>query len=225
MHGYYNAIGYSFKNEQLAKTALTHSSYANEHRVESYERLEFLGDSVLSVTVSEYLYKNYPKMPEGTLTKVRAAAVCERSLYVVAHRLGLGAFLFLNRGEELTGGRERTSILADIVEATIAAVFLDSDMETAKAWIMKNLKDIIERAVSGKAFVDYKTELQEYAQSMDGCDVAYSLIREIGPAHSKCFEYEVLLGGKPMGRGRGPSKKEAEQMAAKAAMESLSEKG
>lgn len=225
MYGYYKAIGYEFKDKSLAEKALTHSSYANENGVESYERLEFLGDSVLSVTVSEYLYKNYPDMPEGTLTKVRAAAVCERSLYVVAKRLGLGSFLVINRGEEMTGGRERTSILADIVEATIAAIFLDSDINRAKEWIMANMTDIIERAVSGKAFVDYKTELQEYAQSKVDCEVTYILTGESGPAHNKCFEYDVRLGGRLMGHGSGPSKKEAEQMAAKAAMESISEKG
>lgn len=225
MEGFYEAIGYRFKNAALAKKALTHSSYANEHRTESYERLEFLGDSVLSVVVSEYLYKHYPSMPEGVLTKVRAASVCERSLHVVAQRLGLGRFLFLNKGEESSGGRERVSILADIVEATLAAIFLDSDMETAKSWALKNLKDIIESAVSGKAFTDYKTELQEYAQSKEDCEVLYRITAEDGPAHLKSFEYEVCLGGKVMGRGRGTSKKEAEQMAAKAALEAIGEKG
>ena len=218
------AIGYSFKNPHLAKTALTHSSYANEHKTESYERLEFLGDSILSVAVSEYLYKSYPDMPEGVLTKVRAASVCERSLHIVAERLGLGRFLYINTGEELSGGRERVSILADIVEALLAAIFLDSDMETAKKWVMTNLKDIIDMAVSGKAFIDYKTELQEYAQSRDNCEVLYKLTGESGPAHLKRFEYDVLLGGKVMGSGSGTSKKEAEQMAAKAAMEALCEK-
>lgn len=222
---FYKAIGYRFKNEALAKKALTHSSYANEHRTESYERLEFLGDSILSVVVSEYLYKNYPDMPEGMLTKVRAASVCERSLHVVADRLGLGRFLYLNKGEEYSGGRERVSILADIVEATIAGIFLDSGMENAKKWVMDNLKDIIENAVSGKAFIDYKTELQEYAQSKENCEVLYSLIGEDGPAHLKRFEYSVSLGGKVMGTGKGTSKKEAEQMAAKAAMEAIREKG
>lgn len=225
MNGLYEALGYRFKDENLAKTALTHSSYANEHKTASYERLEFLGDSVLSVIVSEYLYKNYPDMPEGELTKVRAASVCERSLYAVAEKMDLGRFLYLNKGEELSGGRERVSILADIVEASLAAVYLDSDMETAKKWVMAHLKEIIDKAVSGKAFKDYKTELQEYAQGTEGLTVEYNLLSETGPAHMKRFEYEVSLGGRVMGRGQGPSKKEAEQLAAKAALEAISEKG
>lgn len=225
MNGLYEALGYRFKDENLAKTALTHSSYANEHKTASYERLEFLGDSVLSVIVSEYLYKNYPDMPEGELTKVRAASVCERSLYAVAEKMDLGRFLYLNKGEELSGGRERVSILADIVEASLAAVYLDSDMETAKKWVMAHLKEIIDKAVSGKAFKDYKTELQEYAQGTEGLTVEYNLLSETGPAHMKRFEYEVSLGGRVKGRGQGPSKKEAEQLAAKAALEAISEKG
>lgn len=225
MNGLYEALGYRFKDEKLAKTALTHSSYANEHKTTSYERLEFLGDSVLSVIVSEYLYKNYPDMPEGELTKVRAASVCERSLYAVAEKMDLGRFLYLNKGEELSGGRERVSILADIVEASLAAIYLDSDMETAKKWVMTHLKEIIDKAVSGKAFKDYKTELQEYAQGTEGLTVEYNLLSETGPAHMKHFEYEVSLGGSVLGRGQGPSKKEAEQLAAKAALEAISEKG
>lgn len=225
MNGLYEALGYRFKDEKLAKTALTHSSYANEHKTTSYERLEFLGDSVLSVIVSEYLYKNYPDMPEGELTKVRAASVCERSLYAVAEKMDLGRFLYLNKGEELSGGRERVSILADIVEASLAAIYLDSDMETAKKWVMTHLKEIIDKAVSGKAFKDYKTELQEYAQGTEGLTVEYNLLSETGPAHMKRFEYEVSLGGEVLGRGQGPSKKEAEQLAAKAALEAISEKG
>ncbi len=218
MNGFYKAVGYTFKNELLAKEALTHSSYANEFGVRSYERLEFLGDSILSVVVSEYLYENFPDMPEGELTKVRAAAVCERSLYEVASGLSLGKFLFLNKGEESTGGRERISILADIVEATIAAIFLDSGMEEAKKWIMTNVKCVIDKAVSGKAFKDYKTQLQEIAQSGALEAISYRLVEESGPAHMKKFSYEVLSGDKVIGKGCAGSKKEAEQLAAKAAL-------
>ena len=221
MNGFYKAVGYTFKNELLAKEALTHSSYANEFGVRSYERLEFLGDSILSVVVSEYLYENFPDMPEGELTKVRAAAVCERSLYEVASGLSLGNFLFLNKGEEATGGRRRISILADIVEATIAAIFLDSGMEEAKKWIMTNVKCVIDKAVSGKAFKDYKTQLQEIAQSGALEAISYRLVDESGPAHMKMFSYEVLSGDKVIGKGSAGSKKEAEQRAAKAALEDI----
>ncbi len=221
MNGFYKAVGYTFKNELLAKEALTHSSYANEFGVRSYERLEFLGDSILSLVVSEYLYENFPDMPEGELTKVRAAAVCERSLYEVASGLSLGNFLFLNKGEEATGGRRRISILADIVEATIAAIFLDSGMEEAKKWIMTNVKCVIDKAVSGKAFKDYKTQLQEIAQSGALEAISYRLVEESGPAHMKKFSYEVLSGDKVIGKGSAGSKKEAEQLAAKAALEDI----
>lgn len=221
MNGFYKAVGYTFKNELLAKEALTHSSYANEFGVRSYERLEFLGDSILSVVVSEYLYENFPDMPEGELTKVRAAAVCERSLYEVASGLSMGNFLFLNKGEEATGGRERISILADIVEATIAAIFLDSGMEEAKKWIMTNVKCVIDKAVSGKAFKDYKTQLQEIAQSGALSAISYRMVSESGPAHMKTFCFEVLSGDKVIGKGSAGSKKEAEQLAAKAALEDI----
>lgn len=221
MNGFYKAVGYTFKNELLAKEALTHSSYANEYNVRSYERLEFLGDSILSLVVSDYLYKNYPEKPEGELTKVRAASVCERSLFEVAKKLSLGQFLFLNKGEEATGGRERISILADIVEATIAAIFLDSDLSTAREWIIKNLMFVIDKAVAGKAFKDYKTELQELAQSGATEKISYRLVNETGPAHSKSFECEALSGDKVIGSGIAGSKKEAEQLAAKAALEAL----
>lgn len=223
MNGFYKAVGYTFKNELLAKEALTHSSYANEYGVRSYERLEFLGDSILSLVVSEYLYENFPDMPEGELTKVRAAAVCERSLYEVASGLSLGKFLFLNKGEEVTGGRERISILADIVEATIAAIFLDSGLNEAKKWIMTNVKFVIDKAVSGKAFKDYKTQLQEIAQSGALEAISYRLVKEEGPAHLKTFYYEVLSGDKVVGNGKAGSKKEAEQLAAKSALEAFYE--
>lgn len=222
MDGFYKAVGYTFRNELLAKEALTHSSYANEKNLKSYERLEFLGDSILSLVVSEYLYKNYPDMPEGELTKVRAASVCERSLFEVAKKLSLGQFLFLNRGEEATGGRERISILADIVEATIAAIFLDSGLTEAREWIMKNVKFVIDKAISGKAFKDYKTELQELAQGGAMEKISYRLKSESGPAHLKSFEFEVLSGDKVIGKGQAGSKKEAEQLAAKSALEALS---
>lgn len=213
------AIGYTFRDEALAKTAMTHSSYANENGVESYERLEFLGDAVLSVVVSEYLYRTFPAKPEGELTKIRAAAVCERSLHEVAKRLELGRFLRLNKGEELTGGRERISILADVVEATIAAIFLDAGMDETKAWIMKHLRPVIDKAVAGKAFQDYKTELQELAQGEGSEEIRYIEVAEDGPAHMRQFTYEVRWGNVLGGRGTGATKKEAEQKAAKAALE------
>lgn len=221
MNGFYKAVGYVFKNEEILKTALTHSSYANENNTESYERLEFLGDSILSVVVSEYLFKKLKDKPEGELTKIRAAAVCEQSLYRVAAKLSLGRFIYLNKGEEATGGRERVSILADVVEATIAAIYLDGGMEMAKRWILTNLSEVIEDAISGKSCKDYKTELQELAQGSDLGQVYYKQVSESGPPHMRIFEYEVYCGDKLMGRGKGSSKKDAEQSAAKKALEAL----
>ena len=221
MNGFYKAVGYVFKNDNLAKTALTHGSYANERGVESYQRLEFLGDSILSLVVSEYIFKKFPDIDEGELTKIRAASVCERSLYEVALSLGLREFVLLNRGEEATGGRDRASILADITEAIIAAIYLDGGLSEAKKWIAKNIFPVVDKASKGKAFIDYKTELQELMQSGKIAEVSYHLVAEDGPAHMKVFEFEVRQGEKAIGRGRGKTKKEAEQLAAKAALEVL----
>ena len=209
-------IGYHFKDHKLLETAMTHSSYANERHAdgtESYERLEFLGDSVLGQTTAEFLYRHEPALPEGRMTRLRAELVCEASLHKAALALGLGEFMRLGRGEELTGGRERTSILADMVESTIAAIYLDGGMEEARRFIMAHvLKDAEIGEVHPSA--DYKTALQEYVQRDGECQIRYELIAEEGPDHNKTFTFSVSVNGKTVGEGSGRTKKEAEQMAA-----------
>lgn len=215
-------LGYKFKNKALLQTALTHSSYANERHAlgqESYERLEFLGDSILGLTTAEFLYGYEPKLPEGKMTRLRAELVCEASLHKTAQKLGLGEYMRLGRGEEHTGGRERPSILADMVEAIIAAIYLDSGMEQSRRFIMENvLKDA---DMSGRHIADYKTQLQELVQRTAGQHISYELIGEEGPDHNKLFTFAALINGQTRGTGSGRTKKEAEQMAAKKALEAL----
>lgn len=212
-------LRYKFKDLSLLETALTHSSYANEKRntgVQSNERLEFLGDSVLGAVTAEYLFCTYPDKPEGELTRMRAALVCEQSLVQVAKRLSLGEFLKLGHGEDMGGGRKRSSILADAVEAVIAAVYLDGGFEAAG--------DIIRRLIlegHGGGIFDYKTELQELVQKKSGSSIEYELTDSRGPDHDKTFFVDVYINGKIAGKGQGHTKKEAEQIAAKTAMESL----
>ncbi|MGN0985340.1 MAG: ribonuclease III [Candidatus Enterenecus sp.] len=214
-------LGYRFHNIGLLKHAVTHSSYANEHRAEgltSNERLEFLGDSVLGMVVAEYLFDKHPDMPEGELTRTRAALVCEDSLYEVARGLGLGSYLRLGKGEAAGGGRQRPSILADATEAVLAAVYLDGGIEAVRPIIRKLILDKErEKAVDR----DYKTGLQELVQRHPGQTVSYRLVEETGPDHARVFVIEVSVDGKSVGIGRGRSKKEAEQMSAKAALEKL----
>ena len=214
-------IGYRFHDRSLLTTALTHSSYANEHHAqgaECYERLEFLGDSILGLTTADFLYRHEPELPEGRMTRLRAELVCETSLHRVALRLGLGEYMRLGKGEELTGGRERPSILADMVEAIIAALYLDSGMERARAFVYEH---ILKDAEIGEAHrsVDYKTQLQELVQSKSGQRIAYTLVGESGPDHDKRFSFMVSVNGKNVGEGTGRTKKEAEQEAARMALE------
>ena len=212
-------LGYRFKNIGLLEHAMTHSSYANEHRaagVTSNERLEFLGDSVLGMVVAEHLFAAHPDMPEGELTRTRAALVCESSLYEVARTLNLGRCLRLGKGEDAGGGRTRASILADATEATLAAVYLDGGIESVRPIIQTY---ILDKEQEKSVDRDYKTALQELVQRHPGQAVSYRLIDEAGPDHARVFVMEVSVGGKPVGVGRGRSKKEAEQMSAKAALE------
>ena len=213
-------IGYTFKNTDLLTEALTHSSYANEKRKgrNSNERLEFLGDSVLSIVVSQYLFEHFTHLPEGELTKIRASLVCEKSLYEFAKQIDLGEHILLGKGEENTGGRERVSILADAFEAVIAAVFLDGGLEAAKRHILKFIpKDIDDR--KPVSFSDHKTILQEIIQKNPEEKVEYKLVGQSGPDHNKAFKVQVRLNSNVIGTGIGRSKKEAEQMAAKEALE------
>ena len=215
-------LGYTFQNTALLENALTHSSYANEHKAkgaQSNERLEFLGDSILGMVVADHLYRNHPDLPEGELTRTRAALVCEESLVEVAAELNLGEYLRLGKGEESGGGRHRPSIQADAVEAVLAAVYLDGGIGSARKIIQRY---ILCREIEGlNSSRDYKTALQELVQRESGQVLKYRLTGEEGPDHDKRFFVEVDLNGTPVGSGKGHSKKEAEQMAAKAAIAKL----
>ena len=219
-------LHYTFRNVQLLEQALCHSSYANERRsghLESNERLEFLGDSVLGFVTAEYLYLRYPEFSEGDLTRTRSALVCEQSLYETAKKLGLGDYLMLGRGEESGGGRNRPSILADAVEAVIAAVYLDGGMDAAKALIHRCLLDDVPERMMHERRRDFKTALQELVQRQPEQSMVYRMCGESGPDHAKTFTAEVLINGEMAGRGSGRSKKEAEQSAARAALESITQ--
>lgn len=212
-------LNYKFNNIKLLRQALTHSSYANENKMkltESNERLEFLGDSILNLIVSQYLYNKYQTYPEGELTKIRATVVCESSLAFAARKIDLGSFLLLGKGEEATGGRERESILADASEALAGALYIDSDYESTYKVLLANFEEDIVYAVGkGDLFIDYKTELQEKFQKINKSKIEYKVLKEVGPDHDKIFYINVVVNNKVVGTGKGRNKKEAEQMAAK----------
>lgn len=211
-------LGYSFKDKNLLKMALTHSSYANEIKrdgVNSNERLEFLGDSILGMLVAKYLYDSYPDMKEGKMTKLRSELVCEQSLSAAADRLSLGEYLYLGKGEVQSGGRERPSLLADAVEAVLAAVTIDGGLTVARRIVRKYI--LVNSA--GVKNHDYKTLLQEIIQRKSGRTFSYNLIDEQGPDHQKEFTVEVRIDSTPVSVGRGRTKKEAEQAAASAALD------
>ena len=217
-------LNYTFRDPALLSEALSHSSYANEHRaahLNSNERLEFLGDSVLGFVTAEFLFVHHPDLPEGDLTRIRAALVCEQSLYEVARKLELGKYLKLGRGEEAGGGRERTSILADATEAVFAAVYLDGGIGAASQLIHRVLLDVEKEEVVEERRRDYKTALQELVQRTPGRTITYRLVEETGPDHCRVFVMEVSVDGQVSGRGEGRSKKEAEQAAAKTALKLL----
>ena len=216
------AIGYRFQNIQLLQNALAHSSYANErwhNSLLSNERLEFLGDSVLGMLVAEYLFRNFPDRTEGELTRMRADMVCEKTLAAVANRIGLGGHLLLGHGEEQGGGRSRDSILADAVEAVLAACFLDGGLEAALKFVQQFI--LVEVPVTKLNNADYKTALQELVQQKKNQVLSYALVGQSGPDHDKRFDVEVSLNGVVVGQGSGRSKKRAEQDAARAAIEKL----
>jgi ribonuclease-3 len=216
-------LGYAFRDRALLQNALTHSSYANENRgrsCDSNERLEFVGDSVLGMVVATRLYERYPEMPEGRMTRLRAQLVCEESLHGIALELELGRYIRLGRGEEHSGGRTRTSILADAVEAVIAALYLDGGLEVARQFISQRLlSDLADEECAG---ADSKTRLQELVQRKSGQSLTYEMLGESGPDHDKVFTARVLLNGDTLGEGSGRTKKEAEQSAAREALERLS---
>ncbi len=212
-------IGYTFRNPQLLEQALTHSSYANEGKKHGHnnERLEFLGDSVLSVIVARHLFLTYKDLPEGELTKLRASLVCEKALDVFAGQIGLGKYLRLGKGEELTGGRERPSILADAFEALLAAIYIDGGYEAAQTFVLGFIPRNLDVRRKNK-LSDYKTALQEIIQQNREERIEYVLVDEHGPDHAKVFTAEVLLNTNVIGRGTGSSKKQAEQNAAHEAL-------
>jgi ribonuclease-3 len=218
MTGLESRIGYTFKDRKLLERALTHSSFANEHGQshKDNERLEFLGDSVLGFITAEYLFKNHSDLPEGELTRLRAYAVCEKSLFEFAKQIDLGSHILLSHGEDKTGGRQRASVLSDAFEALIAAIYLDSGMEQAKKFVLGFIADYVEKQPS---FKDYKTVLQEVIQRNAGEVLEYVLVSETGPDHDKRFEVEAHLNSNVIGRGIAGSKKKAEQAAAKQALE------
>lgn len=213
-------LGYTFQHSQYIQTALTHSSYANEVRggEKSNERLEFLGDSILGAVVADYIFRNCTSMPEGELTKLKASLVCEKALCGFSRELGVGDYLRLSRGEQNSGGRTRSSILADAFEAIIAAIYLDGGMEEARKFILRFTVPLM-NAPRPKAFRDYKTVLQEIVQQNPEEHIEYVLVGESGPDHNKHFVMEVHLNHNVIGKGGGHSKKEAEQQAAREALE------
>ncbi len=219
-------VGYSFNLEANLILALTHSSYANENREEalkSNERLEFLGDSILNTVISEFIYKSYENLAEGEMTRIRASVVCEQSLVKCSRNIGLGEYLMLGRGEEQTGGRMRTSILSDAFEALIGAIYIDGGMEPAKRFILSQITSLIEDSLTGIAFNDYKTRLQEIVQRSGDKKIVYEILEERGPDHSKTFVSCVKISEDMIAKGEGRSKKEAEQAAAKSALEKYGE--
>lgn len=215
-----NKLGYKFKNTELLKTALTHSSYANEHRCKSYERMEFLGDSVLGLIVSTFLFEKMKSVDEGDLSRLRASLVCEESLAEEAKKIGLGEYILLGNGEERSGSRERASILSDAFEATLGAVFLDGGIDVAKEYLFKIMGDKLLDAVKHKSVKDYKSRLQEVIQhrTHGKTKIEYRVVSESGPEHQKSFCVELLIDGKKITNGKGFSKKEAEQKAAQQAL-------
>ena len=214
-------IGYTFKNKELIETALTHTSYAYEHNKESNEKLEYLGDSILEFISSKYLFNTYKNLREGEMTKVRAAVVCEDSLYKIATKHNFSDFLYLGKSEIINNGRYSKAILADSVEAVIAAMYLDSDINQVEKFIIDNLKEPIEIATKNVGNKDYKTVLQEKLQIHGNVNIKYTIIKEEGPDHDKTFESKVEVNGKQIGLGTGKSKKASEMMAAKKALEIL----
>lgn len=213
-------IGYTFTDKKLLKKALTHTSYAYEKKVESYERLEYLGDSILEFISSKYLYQNYKDLSEGEMTKVRAYSVCEDSLYTVAIKHNFSDFLFLGKSEKLSHGTKK-AILADTVEAVIAAIYLDSNLENAERFILDNITEQIEYASKNVGIKDYKTTLQEKLQVHGDVSIKYNIISEKGPDHNKEFTAEVVINGKKMQTGVGKSKKLAEMEAARKTLEEI----
>jgi len=222
------AVGYKFKNPDIIREALTHSSYSNEVRAHNInmpcnERMEFLGDSVLSIVTSELLFLEHPELPEGDLSKIRAGTVCEKALSKFAKSIGLGKYLLLGRGEDMTQGRSRPSVLADAFEALLAAIYLDSGIEEVKRFLVPFVSAEIRSLIESGSFRDYKTMLQQIVQQEQGELLEYVVTGESGPPHMRIFEVEAHLNSNVIGRGTGHSKREAEQQAAREALKLFGE--
>ena len=215
------SIKYEFNNKEILKRALTHTSYANEHKKESNEKLEFLGDSILEFISSDYIYHKYPSLTEGEMTKVRAAVVCGENLAKVAKLYNIGEWLYLGNSELRSGGKDRVAILEDATEAIIAAIYLDGGIEPVKKFIIENLKEEIEKATKNVGIKDYKTVLQEILQENGEVKIQYEIIKEMGPDHDKSFIAQVKLNGKVLAKGEGKSKQKAEMKAAKKAINEI----
>lgn len=218
------SINYTFKNKELLRKALTHTSYAYEKHLESNEKLEFLGDSILEYISSKYIYNNYSNLREGEMTKVRAEVVCEDSLYNVAKMHNFSDFILIGKSEENSAGRYKPAILADSIEATIAAIYFDGGLEEAEKFIIFNLKDAIERSTKHVGMKDFKTVLQERLQESGDVKIKYTVINEIGPDHDKTFVVKVEVNGKKLAEGEGKTKKHAEMNAAQKALNFLDER-
>lgn len=217
-------LGYQFRDKSLIETALTHTSYAYEKGVGSYERMEYLGDAVLEMLISELLYESHTALSEGEMTRLRACVVCEGTLAAVALEAGLDSYIRLGHGEEQTGGRKRPSIIADVFESVLAAVYLDGGIEPSRTLVRRALAPKIEEAVLQEVYVDYKTRLQELLQAQSREKIEYHLLESSGPVHDCTFVMNVTHGDRVLGEGRGKSKKEAQKAAAAAALRALSAK-
>lgn len=214
-------LGLVFNDKNLIRKAFTHTSYAYENKMQSNEKLEFLGDAILEFVVSKYLYNNYKNLTEGEMTKVRAAVVCENSLLNIAKKHNFSDFLYVGKSEQLTSGNKRPAVLADSVEAVIAAIFLDLSLEKAEEFIIENLKDAIKTASANVGKKDYKTVLQEKLQVNGDVSIKYTVIKEEGPDHNKVFTVQLTCNDKLLSVGEGSSKKNAEMQAAKVALEKI----
>lgn len=216
-----NKIGYFFKNPELLKTAFTHTSYANEHNTNSYERLEFLGDAIVDLLVGEYLFNNFPELDEGMMSRVRASLVCEKALSELSGKLGIDECMLLGNGAENAGDRNRPSILSDMFEAHIAAMYLDAGIDNTRDYLYGIYGKKIDEAVNSGQVIDYKTKLQEKLQENGPCNISYELISSDGPVHHCLFKMQVVADGKILGQGSAYNKKEAQQKAAENALNNL----
>ncbi|MBQ3022279.1 MAG: ribonuclease III [Clostridia bacterium] len=215
------SIGYFFKNPDLLKTAFTHTSYANENNIESYERLEFLGDAIVDFLVGEYLFNNFSALDEGMMSRVRAALVCEKALSELGIEIGIDKCMLLGHGAELSGERTRPSIISDMFEAHIAAMYLDAGLDNTREYLYSLYGNRIDEAARSGQVIDYKTKLQEKLQENGPCNIAYEILSAEGPVHHCLFEVQVSANGTPLGKGSAYSKKEAQQKAAQDALSKL----